>query len=172
MPNSISLNGNAASRNIDLSELPKNKTQEMEFVRKSINYGTKAVALHPGFVNGFLNLGIAYAKMDQLDSAKVCWDKAFKMYPSHPSKKLYYDLLADSYYRKGFNFGGQSKWTEGKAYLQKAVELNPSNARYWYDLGGFSYNSQDYVKAKEAWTKAYQLNPSDTAIQKVQGLLR
>ncbi len=172
MPNSISLNGNAASRNIDLSELPKNKTQEMEFVRKSIDYGTKAVALHPGFVNGFLNLGIAYAKMDQLDSAKLCWDKAFKMYPSHPSKKLYYDLLADSYYRKGFNLGGQSKWTEGKAFLQKAVEMNPSNARYWYDLGGFSYNSQDYGKAKEAWTKAYQLNPTDTAIQKVQGLLR
>lgn len=172
MPESIALNGNAASRNIDLSELPKNKTKEMEYVRKSIDYGTKAVTLHPGFVNGYLNLGIAYAKMDLLDSAKICWDKAFMMYPSHPSKKLYYDLLADSYYRKGFNLGGQQKWTEGKVLLQKAVDLNPTNFRYWYDLGGFAYNSQDYAKAKEAWSKAYQLNPADTAVQKVQGLLR
>lgn len=172
MPESVSLNGNAASRNIDLSELPKNKSQEKEFVRKSINYGTKAVTLHPGFVNGYLNLGIAYAKIDQLDSAKMCWDKAFMMYPSHPSKKLYYDLLADSYYRRGFNMGGQQKWTEGKNYIQQAVNMNPNNARYWYDLGGFAYNAQDYAKAKEAWAKAYQLNPSDTAIQKVQGILK
>lgn len=172
MPNSVSLNGNAASRNIDLSELPKNKTQEKDLVRKSITYGTKAVTLHSGFVNGYLNLGIAYAKIDILDSAKYCWDKAFKLYPSHPSKKLYFDLLADSYYRKGFNLGGQSKWTEGLGFIQKAVEINPANARYWYDLGGFAYNAQDYAKAKEAWSKAYQLNPSDTAIQKVQGILR
>ncbi|HMT34614.1 MAG TPA: hypothetical protein PKC41_02080 [Chitinophagaceae bacterium] len=172
MPESISLNGNAASRNIDLSELPRNKTQENEYVRKSIQYGLKAVKLHPGFVNGFLNLGIAYAKLQQLDSAKICWDKAFKMYPSHPSKKLYYDLLADSYYRVGFNLGGQQKWSEGKSYLQLAVDINPSNARYWYDLGGFAYNAQDYAKAKEAWAKAYQLNPADTAIQKVQGILK
>jgi tetratricopeptide (TPR) repeat protein len=172
MPESISLNGNAASRNIDLSELPKNKTREMEFVRKSIDYGTKAVTLHPGFVNGFLNLGIAYAKLEKLDSAKICWDKAFSMYPSHPSKNLYYNLLADSYYRKGFNLGGQQKWAEGKALLQQAVNMSPGNARYWYDLGGFAYNSQDYAKAKEAWAKAYQLNPSDTAYQKVQALLK
>jgi cytochrome c-type biogenesis protein CcmH/NrfG len=39
-------------------------------------------------------------------------------------------------------------------------------------LGGFSFNAQDYKKAKEAWTKAYQLDPKDTNIIKVQGLLQ
>jgi superkiller protein 3 len=85
---------------------------------------------------------------------------------------VYYDLLANTYYSKGYNLGGQQKWVEGKAYLLKAVEINPENAKYWYDLGGFCFNSQDYVKAKEAWTKAYQLDPKDTNIIKVQGLLR
>lgn len=172
MPNSVSLNGNAASRYIDLSELPKNKSTEMDLVRKSVQYGTKAVKLHPGFVNGYLNLGLAYAKLEKFDSAKIVWDKAFLMYPSHPSKKLYFDLLADSYYRKGYNMGASQNWIEGENLLLKAVEINPSNARYWYDLGGFAYNAKDFAKAKEAWSKAYQLDPNDTTIQKVQGLLK
>jgi tetratricopeptide (TPR) repeat protein len=172
MPESTSLNGNAASRYIDLSEWPKNKPKEKELLEKSIQYGKKALKLHPGFVNGYMNLGLAYAKIEQFDSAKNCWDMAFKIYPSHPNKKVYYDLLANTYYSKGYNLGGQQKWVEGKAYLLKAVEINPDNAKYWYDLGGFCFNSQDFVKAKEAWTKAYQLDPKDTNIIKVQGLLR
>ena len=172
MPESTSLNGNAASRYIDLSEWPKNKPKEKELVQKSIQYGKKAIQLHPKFVNGYLNLGLAYAKLEQYDSAKVCWDIAFKEYPSHPSKALYYNLLADAYYRSGYNMGGQQRWKEGVVFLQQAVDMNPTNARYWYDLGGFSFNAQDYKKAKEAWTKAYQLDPKDTNIIKVQGLLQ
>lgn len=172
MPESVSLNGNASSRHIDLSEFKNNKPKEKELLVKAIDYGLKATKLHPAFVNGYLNLGLAYAKLEKYDSAKVVWDKAFQIYPNHPNKKLYFDLLATAYYNKGFNLGGEKKWQEGKAYLLKAVELNPSNARYWYDLGGFSYNSGDYSKAKEAWNKAYQLNPNDAEIQKVQNVLQ
>lgn len=172
MPESTALNGNAASRYLDLSEWPKNKPREKELIQKSIQYGKKALSLHPKFVNGYLNLGLAYAKLEQYDSAKVCWDVAFREYPSHPNKQLYYNLLADAYYRAGYNLGGQQKWSEGAAYLQKAVDMAPTNARYWYDLGGFSFNAQDFAKAKEAWTKAYQLDPKDTNIIKVQSLLR
>ena len=68
--------------------------------------------------------------------------------------------------------GALKQWNEGKLQMEKAVELNPTNARYWYDLGGFAYNAQDYVKAKEAWNKAYQLDPKDTNIIKVQGILK
>ena len=171
MPESVALNGNASSRNLDLSELPRNKGQEKVLINKAIMYGKKAVKLHPGFVNGYLNLGLGYAKLEMYDSAKYVWDIAFKMYPHHPSKSIYYNLLASVYYQKGLNFAKKAQWNEGKTEIQKAVELDPNNARYWYDLGGFSYNSHDYVKAKEAWSKAYQLNPKDSNIIKVQSLL-
>jgi len=172
MPESTSLNGNASSRNLDLSEWPANKSREKELVHKAIYYGKKAVKLHPGFVNGYLNLGLGYAKLEMYDSAKHVWDIAFKIYPHHPSKTIYYNLLADVYYKKGFEFGAQKKWNEGKVLIRKAVELNPTNARYWYDLGGFAYNGQDYITAKEAWARAYQLNPTDSTIIKVQNILK
>lgn len=172
MPESTSLNGNAASRYIDLSEYKANKPKEKEYLQKSIQYGLKALSLHPQFVNGYLNLGLAYAKLEQFDSAKVTWDKAFKIYPSHPQKKTFYGLLGQAYYNKGYNLGGASKWKEGQSFLFKATEVVPDNARYWYDLGGFSYNAGDFATAKMAWAKAYQLNPKDTAIQKVQGIFK
>lgn len=172
MPESTSLNGNAASRYIDLSEYKANKPKEKEYLQKSIRYGLKALSLHPQFVNGYLNLGLAYAKLEQFDSAKVTWDKAFKIYPSHPQKQTFYGLLGQAYYNKGYNLGGAGKWKEGQFYLFKATEVAPENARYWYDLGGFSYNAGDFATAKMAWAKAYQLNPKDTAIQKVQGIFK
>lgn len=172
MPESTSLNGNAASRYIDLSEYKNNKGKEKEYLLKSISYGKKALSLHPQFVNGYLNLGLAYAKLEQFDSSKKVWDMAFKIYPNHPQKPVFYGLLAQAYYNKGFAFGSQQKWKEGKEFLLKAVEMDPNNVRYWYDLGGFSYNSQDYSVAKMAWDKAYQLNPKDTNVLKVHGILR
>lgn len=171
-PNSIALNGNAASRNIDLSELPENKDHVKEFLQKSINYGKKAISMHDQFVNGYINLGLAYAKLEQYDSAKVCWDKAFKIYPSHPQKVLFYNLLGDTYYQKGYNCGAKQQWHEGKLLLLKACEVNPYNARYWYDLGGFSYNDHDYENAKIAWKKAYEINPNDPEIIKVQSYIQ
>ncbi len=172
MPESTSLNGNAASRYIDLSEYKINKGKEKEYLLKSISYGRKALSLHPQFVNGYLNLGLAYAKLEQFDSSKKVWDMAFKIYKNHPQKQTFYGLLGQAYYNKGYYLGGASKWKEGQYYLFKATEVVPENARYWYDLGGFSYNAGDFATAKMAWAKAYQLNPKDTAIQKVQGIFK
>lgn len=169
-PNSVSLNGNAASRTIDLSEWVVNKPKEKEFVQQSVQYGLKALKLHPGFVNGYLNLGLAYAKLEEYDKAKEAWNQAFKLYPSHPSKQLYYNLLADAYYRKGFSYGGTKEWATGADYIEKAVEINPNNARWWYDLGGFSYNAGRVARSQEAWKKALQLDPNDKEIRSVNGL--
>lgn len=171
-PNSTALNGNAATRYIDMSELPESKGKEKELLALSVQYGQKALRLHPTFVNGLLNLGLAYAKLEQFDSAKVQWDKAFQIYPHHPKKQIFYNSLAQTYYTKGYNFGAKQQWKEGVVYLKKAVACDSTNAKYWYDYGGFSYNAQDYSTAKMAWTKAFQLNPTDTNIQKVQQIIR
>jgi tetratricopeptide (TPR) repeat protein len=140
-------------------------------VEKSIQYGRKALGIHPGFVNGYLNIGIAFAKQDQLDSAKAAWDKAFRIYPNHPNKTMYYNMLANSYWVKGYNMGTKQQWVEGKMLLEKAVALDSMNVRYWYDLGGFAFNSGNQALAREAWLKAYRLNPNDSTIQQVKAFI-
>ncbi len=169
-PESVSLNGNASSRCIDLSEFKDNKPREKELLAKSIAYGNKAVSLHPGFTNGYLNLGLAHAKLEQYDQADSLWKIAFAQYPNHPNKQLYFNLLADAYYKQGFKYGGTKEWAKGAALLEKAIAINPNNARMWYDLGGFSYNAGLVQRATEAWKKALALDPNDPEIRSVNGL--
>lgn len=171
-PESIALNGNASSRNFDLSEMPANKDKVNEYARKAIQYGSKAIQLHKEFVNGHVNLGLAYIKVGQLDSARWCFDNAFRIYPHYPRREDYMKFLGSKYYDIGFALGNKKQWNEGKFWIQKAVGCDSMNYSYWYDLGGFSYNGQDFNLAKQAWTRAYQLNPNDPNVQRVQGLIR
>ncbi len=171
-PESVSLNGNASSRSSDLADYPINKGKEKQYLEDAIKYGRKAVGMHPKFVNGMLNLGIAFAKLQQFDSTEYYWKRAFDLYPSLPSKPLYYSSLASSLHQKGRDYGQKKEWQQGILYLEKAVQFDTTNAGLWYDLGGFCYTIQNYNRAKQAWDKAYQLNPTDTLIKATKGIFK
>jgi cytochrome c-type biogenesis protein CcmH/NrfG len=64
---------------------------------------------------------------------------------------------------------GEKDITKAIAGLEKACELDSSNAEYWYNLGGASFTAKEFEKAKNAWTKTLQLNPAYAQAQ--QGLL-
>jgi len=172
MPESALLNSNAAKSYVERSETVKGAEAQHEMLEKSLYHGLKAVRLHPKLGNAYLNLGLAYARLQQFDSSLYCLNKAFTIYPNHPNKKACYDLLAEAMYQKGNSLGATQSWQEGIALFNKAVALNPDVARYWYDLGGYLFKTGDFVKAKAAWTKAYQLDPKDPDIIKVQGILK
>ena len=76
--------GNAGARWIDLAERPENKDSSTAYVNKAIGYLSHALELHPKYVNGYLNLGLAQMKLGQLDSAYTTWTKAQALYPSNP----------------------------------------------------------------------------------------
>lgn len=42
--------------------------------------------------------------------------------------------------------------------LQKAVEVNPADAKAWHYLGNFWYGSRQYAEATESWEKSRDLN--------------
>jgi Flp pilus assembly protein TadD len=55
--------------------------------------------------------------------------------------------------------------------IEKAIEMDPTNARYWYDLGGANYMTGNYEKARSSWTKALELKPGyPEAIKGMQAL--
>lgn len=172
MPESALLNCNASRTYIVYSELPENKGNEKYNLEKAVSHGQKAIQIYPGMGTAYINLGLAYAKLNQFDSSMYCLNKAFEISPSHPNKKAYYALLADALYQKGNSLGAQQKWDEGILLFNKAVALNPDVARYWYDLGGYLFNVKDFTNAKRAWEKAFQLNPKDPDIIKVQGIIK
>lgn len=158
VPNSVLVNGNAGKAYIDLSEMLENKTKEKELVTKSIYYLNRSVTTHKEYVNGYLNLGVAYFKLKDYDKARECWETAKKIYPSNPFLKRNMGLLGQIYYRDAMNFG-MNQPKEAIRLLEKAIEVDPDNADYWYNMGGASFTVQDFKKAKTAWTKTLELKP-------------
>jgi tetratricopeptide (TPR) repeat protein len=158
VPNSALVNGNAGKGYIDLSELKENKKNEKELIEKSIYYLNRSVSIHKEYVNGYLNLGVAYFKLKNYDKAKECWDRASEIYPNNPFLKRNRELLGATYYNEAMKFGMKQP-NEAIRLLEKAVEIVPTNADYWYNIGGASYTIQDFKKARMAWTKALELKP-------------
>ncbi len=158
-PNSALVNGNAGKAYLDLSEKPENKSQETELIRKAIVHFNRAVNVHKEYVNGYLNMGVAYYKLKNYDSARVEWDKVNELYPSNPFLKRNYAVLASVYYNRGMEKGGKEP-LEAIKFLEQAVQLDPENADYWYNLGGAYYTINDYQKARNAWNNSLQLNPN------------
>jgi tetratricopeptide (TPR) repeat protein len=56
---------------------------------------------------------------------------------------------------------GSKRPLEALNLLEKALEVDPNNADYWYNLGGVSYTVGDFEKAREAWTKTLLLDPNN-----------
>ncbi|MES2138585.1 MAG: tetratricopeptide repeat protein [Bacteroidota bacterium] len=161
VPNSALVNGNAGKAYIDLSEKPENKAQEKELIIKAIYHLSKSVAIHNEYVNGYLNIGVAYFKLKDYDKARANWEIAKKIYPNNPFLKNNLKLMGSVYFNDAMNMGSKHPH-EALKLLEKALEVDPNNADYWYNLGGVSYTIGDFEKAREAWTNALILDPENT----------
>ncbi|MDP1744938.1 MAG: tetratricopeptide repeat protein [Bacteroidota bacterium] len=160
VPNSALVNGNAGKAYIDLSEKPENKAQEKELIIKAIYHLSKSVAIHKEYVNGYLNIGVAYFKLKDYDKARANWDIAKNIYPNNPFLKNNLKLMGTVYFNDAMNMGSKRP-LEALKLLEKALEVDPNNADYWYNLGGVSYTVGDFEKAREAWTKTLLLDPNN-----------
>ena len=167
VPNSALVNGNAGKAYVDLSEQPENKDREKELLEKGIYHLRRSVAIHDKYVNGYLNLGVAYFKLNDFENAEKYWNVAKQIYPNNPFLKRNLELLGATYYNKGMSIGGKDPVAAIK-WLEKAVSVDPGNAEYWYNIGGASFTIKDYVKARNAWSRTLQLKPDH--LQAQQGM--
>jgi tetratricopeptide (TPR) repeat protein len=159
VPNSAMVLGNAGARYIDLAEKAKDKSQSDMYIRKSIQCLAKSLTLNKGYVNSYLNLGVAYYKLEEPDSAKMCWDVAKRLYPNHPNLKEYYPLLAESYLHKGLAIGKHGNLELGIQVMKEGIPYDPRDVNLWYNLGGAYFTMQKYDSAKAAWTRTLLLKP-------------
>ncbi|HEY0030356.1 MAG TPA: tetratricopeptide repeat protein [Bacteroidia bacterium] len=164
VPNSALVNGNAGKAYVDLSEKPENKPEEIAMIKKGIFHLSKAISVHPKYVNGYLNRGVAYYKLKDYENARKDWDIVKQLYPNNPFLKRNFELLGATYYNEGMSIGGKNP-QEAIKWLEKAVEVDPGNVEYWYNIGGASFTIKDYAKARNAWTKALQLKPDHLQAQ-------
>lgn len=97
----------------------------------------------------FLNLGLAYKKLDKKDESLVAFRKAVDLSPeSYSANKELGEVLAKS-----------SAFDEAKKYYQKAVDLSPDDPDAHYNLGACLINTGEQDAALEHFLKSAALKP-------------
>jgi len=160
MPNSVLCLGNAGARWIDLSERPENKKHEKEYLDKARGYLNHALELHPKYVNGYLNLGLAYFKLRDYNKAEETWGTAYRLYPSNPYLVSYYRVLSNVYIQQAFQDAKDKKLQNSAYWFERASKIFPQDPEIWYNLGGAAFSLGDYAKAAGAFNQCLKLNPN------------
>jgi hypothetical protein len=127
---------------------------------KGIGFLKHAIELHPRYVNGYLNLGLAHFKLRKDFEALYYWKLAERLYPNNPYLRNYYIVYYNDLKNRGAQAFGQGNMLQAAKEYNKCTILDPYNPEGWYNLGGAYFNQQKYAQAKKAWERALQLNPN------------
>ncbi len=165
VPNSVMCLGNAGARWIDLSDQPGNRDSMEIYRNRAIGYLKHALELHPKYVNGYLNLGLAYYKMGNITGAEEAWLRAKELFPRNPILAYYYQMLSRYYVNQAMQLGGKKQFAEAIEKFEKAAVLNPDDPEIWYNLGGASFTVQNFARAKTAFENCLRLKPDHQQAQ-------
>jgi hypothetical protein len=134
---------------------------------KGIGFLKHAIELHPRYVNGYLNLGLAHFKLRKDFEALYYWKLAERLYPNNPYLRNYYIVYYNDLKNRGAQAFGQGNMAQAAREYNKCTILDPYNPEGWYNLGGAYFNQQKYMQAKKCWERALQLNPNYQEVKKV-----
>lgn len=158
--NSFLVNGNAGSYMIDYAEKQGDTSKIIPITRSALVYLHKAVQINYRYINGYLNLGLAYAVLDVPDSARANADFAKYLNPNHPFLKTEYHLIAVRYYNRGVAAGNAGNRNLAADYIKKALQIDSTDAFTWYNFGEYYAKWHVRDSAKYCWLKALSINPN------------
>ena len=67
-------------------------------------------------------------------------------------------LDADLYFQRAELYLKENSLSLGSADLEKSVELNPKNAKYWFKLGVLNFSKQETRAARDCWITCSNLD--------------
>lgn len=143
------------------------KTKREAALFKGIGFLKHAIELHPRYVNGYLNLGLAHFKLKNDFEALYYWKNAERLYPNNPYLRSYYTVYSNDLKARGANAFNRGRMDSAAIAYNKWTILEPNNAEAWYNLGGAYFNQQKFPLAHRAWTRALQINPNYADVKRV-----
>jgi tetratricopeptide (TPR) repeat protein len=163
--NSVLANGNAGKAYIEWGQ--KDTTKRQAYLDSAIRHLKKAVMLHPKYVNGYLNLGLAYFQKKNLDTAEYYWNQGRKYFPTHPFFRQSYDpALSSALVERAKEEGKKGNVPLAIQYISRALRYDSTNADTWYHYGGANFSVGNINEAYRGWTKCLQLNPNHSEAKK------
>lgn len=158
VPNSVLANGNAGKAFIE--EAQKDTANRLALLDSAIYHLEKAVSFHPKYVNGYLNLGLAWFQKKDLDKAEFYWNEARKHFPTHPFFRQSYDpALVGAFIENAKQAGMKGNVPLAIKFLERALKYDNTNPETWYHYGGANFQLGNLNEAYIGFSKCLQLNP-------------
>lgn len=136
-------------------------------LHKGIKFLKHAIELHPRYVNGYLNLGLAYFKLRKDFEALYYWKNAERLYPNNPYLRNYYQVYSNDLKNRGSMAFNRGRMDSAAIAYNMWTLLTPYDQEAWYNLGGAYFNQGKYALAKRSWERALQINPNYAEVKKV-----
>lgn len=157
-PGSAKIQLNAGIANINLSDT-KDSAESDVFLKKAIYHFQKGIDIYPNFIDGYINIGVAYNRLKDLENAELWWNKARKINPQHLGFKEYDKIISNYYFIIGLKNGIKANYKESISNMKKALFYDSLNADVLYNLGGAYFTIQKIDSAKYFFQKTLVRNP-------------
>lgn len=159
VPNSVLANGNSGKAFIELAQ--KDTANRQVLLDSAIYHLEKALSFHPKYVNGYLNIGLAWFQKHDLDKTEYYWNMARKYFPDHPFFRNSYDpALANALVETAKEVGKKGDLTKAIELLSRSLKYDSTNANTWYHYGGANFAAGNVNEAYRAWSKCLQIAPN------------
>lgn len=168
-PNSAKTNRACANLLLKKARTEADRTQKAELLNQAIPYLNNAVAIYPGYIDVWVDLGLAYLLTDRFGAADSAFKQAAAINPIEHNLRIINASISVYYSEKGYDLAkNQSRFEEGRACLEKAVEYDKNNVGAWNTLGivcgllSMQKNSMElYERSIFALRKSVEIAPKE-----------
>ncbi len=144
------------------------KTKREVALHKGIDYLKHAIKLHPKYVNGLLNLGLAHYKLGMDKEAILYWKKAETLYPKNPYLLNYYSVYYDVLCKRANIAFEDENYVKAITDYSYAIQINKTDPKAYIYLSGCYYKVTNFNQANLEITKALSIQPNNKEALKLK----
>lgn len=131
-----------------------------------MGYLRHAVALHPKYVNGYLNLGLAEFKLGHDRQAIEYWENARYLYPDNPYLQLYYNVYGGILKKRAQEALEKGNPTEAIQQYRYLIVIAKNDWESWYLMAKAFQEKGESQPAMNCLRRSKALNPKEDKITK------
>lgn len=163
--NSAKVQLNAGIAYINLAE-EKPDDKKNELLENAFIHLQKGISIYPDYVDGYINMGVAYFRKGDIEHAEVWWNKAKTLKPSEKKVRECELVLSAHYFQQGLKSGIEKKLPESINSLLHSLKYDSLNSDILFNLGGAYYTISKPDSAAYYWTQTLKINPDHQEAKK------
>lgn len=114
----------------------------------------RAIRLNPGYLDGYVNIGLVNLESGYLSEAEEWIVRALEINPDFYRAQAYLGIIRQK----------QGLFDKAIAVLQNVMEVYPRDRRLLYETGRSYYLARDYEKAMGMFLRARDVDPEDASV--------